>query len=54
MCVENLVLTGYGRSVQSLNIIRRPKEQYYDEDNIFIPVTRTVICEATNINPENT
>jgi hypothetical protein len=31
---------------------RRPEEQYHDiEENIYIQIIRTVICEATDINP---
>jgi hypothetical protein len=34
--------------------IRRPEEQYHDmEENIYIQKTRTVICEATDMNPVN-
>jgi hypothetical protein len=33
--------------------VRKPEEQYDVEENIYIHLTKTVTCEATDINPGN-
>jgi hypothetical protein len=54
MLVQTSQWLWHCRSERLPTSTRRPEEQYYNvEENIYIQIIRTVICEATDINPGN-
>jgi hypothetical protein len=42
-----------GRNERSPTSVRKPEEQCDIEENIYIQIIRTVVCEATDINLGN-
>jgi hypothetical protein len=53
-CADVAVTVDMDKSEQLLTSARRPKEQYYDvEENNYIQIIRTVICEVMDSNPGN-